>query len=371
MSRPLLRTIARWLILSLNALVVAGLLASYLAGTVNPATFWPLAFAGLAYPLLLLLTLGFTLYWSFNLKWKLLVFHIVLIAVRFDLVAAHFQFGNDTEADNGQGIRVMSYNVHMFGAYDMKDNTGPLSTMFGNIMGQQSDIVCIQEYFSYGRRNSGAVQQEFDDFLSGRNAHLESYQGTGEKPYTSGTALTTVSAHAVTGRGTLVSPNNRNMRCIYTDMLVGSDTIRVYNAHLESIRIKDEDFEAMNQALRLDEQPDYSHLRTIIRKVRDAFINRAGLANAIAEHIASCPYPVIICGDFNDTPASYSYQRIAKGMKDSFREAGSGFGVTYERIPLFRIDNILFSPHFRASAHEVHRWPHSDHFAVTATLHLE
>lgn len=370
MSRSLPRSIAFYFVLVLNGIAIIGLLASYLAGSISPAIFWPLAFAGLAYPVMLLLTMGFTILWAFKRKWKLLLFHIVLIAVRGDLVASHFQLGGGDIAPEEAGIRVMSYNVHLFGAYEMEDNARPLTTILGNIAAEQSDIVCIQEFFSGGRKNSASAQKQFDSFFARRKAHLESYGNLSAKEYSSGTALATVTGYPIVGRGRLSARNSASMRCVFTDLRIGTDTVRLYNVHLESIRIRDEDFDAMNQALKLDDSSDFLHLKAIGRKVRDAFVNRAELSDTLAAHIAQCPHPLIVCGDFNDTPASYSYQRIAKGLKDSFREAGSGFGVTYARIPLFRIDNILYSRQFRASEHRVHHWPHSDHFAVTATLHL-
>ncbi|MCF8256183.1 MAG: endonuclease/exonuclease/phosphatase family protein, partial [Flavobacteriales bacterium] len=348
----------------------AGLLASYLAGSVSPAVFWPLAFAGLTYPVMLLLGIAFTVLWAINRKWKLLIFHLILIGVRADLVAAHFQFGGGDDGTEERGIRVMTYNVHLFAAYDMIDNKGPLTTMLDNIGSEEPDIACFQEFFSAGSKNSKQKQKAFDNFLLGKKSHIESYGATPGKAYRSGTALATFAEYPILKRGWLAATNSAAMRCTFSDLLIGDDTVRVYNAHLESIRIREEDFEAMNQVLKLDEDPDLLHLKAIARKIRNAFVNRAELSATIADHIAQCPYPVIICGDFNDTPASYSYQRLVKGMKDSFREAGGGFGITYSRVPLFRIDNILFSPHFRVSAHEVHRWPHSDHYAVSATLHL-
>ncbi len=372
MSRSLPRSIAFYSLLVLNAVAFCGLLASYLAGSVSPAEFWPLAFAGLAYPLMLLLMLMFTTLWAINGKWKLVALHIVIILWRIDLVDGHVQFWRGGEdAEEAEGIRVISYNVHLFSAYAVDDNTDILASMLSNISNEDAHIVSMQEYFSKGRKNGPQAKKDFDQFLKDRESQIEGYNSKPGGQYNKGTALATVTDYPILKRGRLEAKNSSAMRCIYADLLIQGDTVRVYNVHLESIRIKDEDFQTINQALALDEQTDLLHLKPIFRKFRKAFISRAELADTLAAHIARCTHPVIVCGDFNDTPAAYSYQRIASSLKDSFREAGGGFGITYARVPLFRIDNILFSHHFRATAHKVHHWPHSDHYAVSATLVLK
>lgn len=369
MSRSLPRSIAYYFILSLNAVAFAGLLSSYLAGSISPERFWPLAFAGLAYPVMLLVMLPFTVLWAIMGKWKLFAAHLIVILWRIDLVDAHIQFGRGGDPDPDRGMEVISYNVHLFSAFEEKGSPEALDSAIKNLISVRADVLCLQEFYSRSRKGGPNAKQQFESAFS-RGLQIEGYNTRPGGKYVSGTALATATSYTMVNRGRLVATKSTGMRCTYADLLIGADTVRVYNVHLESIRIKNEDFEALNKALSLSEKDSLEHLESIVNKLRNAFITRAELADTLAAHIARCPYPLIVCGDFNDTPASYSYQTIAKGLKDSFREAGSGLGVTYARVPLFRIDNILYSPHFRASAHRVHRWPRSDHFAVQATLHL-
>lgn len=368
MSRPLPRTLVYWLLLVLNSMAVAGLLASYLAGIVSPVVLWPLAFAGLAYPLLLLTTVAFAVLWAVRGKWKLLLFHVLLIAFRVDLVQAHFQLRTEGTQAKGNGIRVMSYNVHLFSAYTEADNADVQSSILKNIETEHPHIICLQEYFSFGGKKHERSKAQLASFRKGKYAHFEGYNDRLGKTYSSGSALATFTDYPIVQKGRLVAGDNEAMRCIYSDLRIGTDTVRVYNVHLESIRIQEEDFDAMNRVLLLAESDSLEQLNGIVVKLRNAFVSRAELSDSLSAHIGRCPYPVIVCGDFNDTPASYSYQRIAKGLEDSFRDAGRGIGVTYARIPLFRIDNVLYSSQFKASSHEVHHWPHSDHFAMTAIL---
>ncbi|MDD4848141.1 MAG: endonuclease/exonuclease/phosphatase family protein, partial [Bacteroidales bacterium] len=92
-------------------------------------------------------------------------------------------------------------------------------------------------------------------------------------------------------------------------------------------------------------------------------------ARLVHQFISQSPYPVIVCGDFNDTPGSYSYQQVSKGLKDGFLEAGQGFGQTFNGdIPLMRIDYIFHNDHFQATDFQVHINHYSDHYPVSAFL---
>ena len=87
--------------------------------------------------------------------------------------------------------------------------------------------------------------------------------------------------------------------------------------------------------------------------------------------IESCPVEAFVCGDFNDNPMSYSYYRLTRGRKDSFVEAGDGFGATFARLwPLLRIDYILLPDRFRTITHQTLRKGLSDHYPVVATVEL-
>jgi endonuclease/exonuclease/phosphatase family metal-dependent hydrolase len=349
-----------------DLLVLAGLCSTYLAGSVSPATFWPLAFAGLSYAVFLALALAFAALWAVRGKWLLLGLHILVIGARADLVSAHLKlFGQDVETESG--ISVMSYNVHLFNSISGGTADNARGTVTENIASLNTDILCMQEYFQWGpNKISDTEKKQFDRMFGSRHVHMVGYNNPIGRSYTGGVALVTASRFPIVGKGLLEATNSRLMRGIFTDLRIGSDTVRVYNVHLESVRIRNEDFSAMNRVI--TERDSLEHLQVIADKLRKAFVNRAELTDTLAAHISRCPYPVIVCGDFNDTPAAYSYQTVASGLNDTFREAGRGLGITYARIPLFRIDHMLHSSHFATASHKVHRWPHSDHFAISAVL---
>ena len=87
------------------------------------------------------------------------------------------------------------------------------------------------------------------------------------------------------------------------------------------------------------------------------------------DNINTSQYPTIICGDFNDTPMSYTYYSLAKKHKDTFREAGSGFGASFVPLwPLLRIDYILFPQEYECIKHTTHKIKYSDHYPISAEI---
>jgi endonuclease/exonuclease/phosphatase family metal-dependent hydrolase len=159
--------------------------------------------------------------------------------------------------------------------------------------------------------------------------------------------------------------------CCYADILFREDTLRVYNLHLQSTRLSDQQYGFLDTLkLRYDDQ-QMEEFRDLSVRLRDAFVKRAAQADIVKTHTDSCPYPLILCGDFNDTPVSYTCRTIRKGLQDVFAEAGWGVGRTYVgRFPSFRIDYIFCSDAFEALHFNNKKLRLSDHYPVTGFLRL-
>ena len=114
---------------------------------------------------------------------------------------------------------------------------------------------------------------------------------------------------------------------------------------------------------------DVEHSKNIVKRLKRAFIKRAKQAELIEYSISLSPYPVIVCGDFNDTPSSYTYNTVSKKLTDSFVESGNGFGRSYVgAFPSFRIDYILHSDQFIAYNFKTIREELSDHYPIITSL---
>lgn len=286
-------------------------------------------------------------------------------------MANSFQFKGrniNDESTLQKPLRVMSYNTRMFDYYNHSGIKGAPDEIFNFILQQNPDVVCFQEYFTSLKKNEYTPTQIIARFRQYGYRHVEYL-----KPRTGNTGygLATFSKYPITNSGAIRFEKSNN-QAIYSDVDVNGTKVRVFNNHLESIGFKDGDLSVLDTlGFRMNEYQRRG-LRNISQKLTRAFAMRSNQAEALARHITNSPYPVIVCGDFNDTPVSYVYRTMRGSMKDAFREAGVGFGGTYNgRLPSFRIDYIFYSPQFQA--YNFKRFPikYSDHFPIMVTIDLK
>ena len=329
----------------LHWFTVFSLILAFPSPWINPANFWPVAFFGLAFPGILIAHFLFTIYWFFA-KRKFFWINLTILLVSLYHVPGQFQISFRDQEENAQGIKVMSWNVKLFDLYNWTENLNTRAKMFDVLQKEKADIICLQEFYT---KDVGAFRN-FDTLkkiLDMPNAH-SAYTISLRK--TDHWGIVTYSRYPIINQGRIVFNNRSNNICIYSDHLINDDTVRVYNMHLQSISFGYADLQFMRNVIGGEEAEDeLTASRNIIRRMKRAYEKRAGQARSIAEHIRSSPYPVIVCGDFNDTPNSYTTSVISSGLRDAFKECGSGFGKTYVNpLPLPRIDYILYSDNFKA-----------------------
>src|SRR5690606_35944163 len=130
--------------------------------------------------------------------------------------------------------------------------------------------------------------------------------------------VATFTKFPIINKGEIAFENDPNNFCIYSDVLIESDTFRVFNAHLGSIRLQHDDYEFFGD----QEGPEYPVKKEtgqrILTRLKAAFEKRAVQAEKVTQEIAASPYPVIFCGDLNDTPVSYCYRQFNKLLQDAF-----------------------------------------------------
>ncbi|MCD6355167.1 MAG: endonuclease/exonuclease/phosphatase family protein, partial [Prolixibacteraceae bacterium] len=177
----------------------------------------------------------------------------------------------------------------------------------------------------------------------------------------------TMTRFPIVNMGEIRFEGSRNIT-IYTDVLVQRDTIRIFNIHLQSYQINPDRYSVI-ESPGTDQEKDLEELREMGIKFKKAFQLRAAQVREIRKYIGSSPYPVIVCGDFNDTPASFSYRQLRQGLTDAFVASGKGIGRTYVgKLPSFRIDYIFHSKDFSSYNFQTYNFRMSDHLPISCDL---
>ncbi len=357
------------LILIFNLIVAAGLLFSYLAPFINPAKLFLPALFGLAYPYLLMVNLIFICYWMIRLKKEILISLVAVLLGWNHLTNLLPINGNHIEpsgeANTERVFKVLSYNVRAFNLYQWNKDPKTRENLFKFLREQSPNIICFQEFYSEGKgQRSQNIAKELPF------CPYSAIYYTSTPASISGFGIATYSSFPIIKRSRIPFNSIANA-AMYTDHCINGDTIRVFNLHLESIGFREENYIFMDTVKFTYNNEQIKEIRKIGSRLKSAFIRRAEQAAMIANYIKDSPYPVIVMGDFNDTPQSFAYRKIKKGMYDAFRKAGRGFGNTYAgELPSFRIDYIMYSDPFIPYQFKRIKNEYSDHFPITTRFYL-
>jgi endonuclease/exonuclease/phosphatase family metal-dependent hydrolase len=355
------RKLVRFVFRLLSLFVISFYFLSYLSAHFSPKYFGYFSALGLFFWPLLLLFLLFFIIMAFRKEWKWIICFAVCFAFSLPDLFSFFSFkGSANPAAEGAGLTVMTHNAHLMGLYDGENAKRNRDAILKEIQSVKPDVLCLQE--CYWNTNGG-------DFLSeqARNAMLSGYfvheRSTHVLSDGGRFGLVIFSRFPVVNQGQVPFENEVNNFCIYIDILVGSDTVRIYNAHLQSFRLKKKSLELFDENIDMNEIQNES--KPLFIQLYRSTLKRSQQVNVLANHIGACKYKMILAGDFNDTPISFTYNRLTQILKDSFNEAGSGIGSTY-RGPLFglRIDYILHSKEFEAKSYVTSEAGASDHRPV-------
>lgn len=362
------------IILSLNILAAFFLVLSVLASYISPGMIWILGIFGYLFPYLVFINLLFIFYWLFR-KWKYAIISgmVIIIGYKSLLATIQFHFHSSVPLPTEKNIRILSFNVRLFDVYQWDGTNGRETrrNIFFMLKEESPDIFCLQEFFTsdYLHFNNDIKLKRFlSDTIKGRNyqSHIEIVD---KQPVDGQFGAATFSIYPIVGKGKIIFDEASFNVCLWTDLLIEQDTVRVFNLHLQSIRFAPEDYKFVKNITNEKEEEEISGSKKILRRLKKAFIRRSHQADIVYDEIRKSPYTVIICGDFNDPPSSYTYQKISQNMEDSFVESGWGFAKSYiGAFPSFRIDYILHDKSFSASNFRTIQKKYSDHFPVATTL---
>ena len=350
----------------LNLFILGALALAYMSTYVSPISFVIPVFFGLTFLIWYGLNTIFLIYWIFNKN-------IFLVIPLIGLLAGIGHFSNSVQLNSNkspEGIKVLSYNVRLFDINNWYVNPEIKnhSNIINLVNNEKPEIVCFQEFFT---DDSGEFPI-LDTILAKKgipnNYHIDYFQ-TRRKTFHWGIA--TFSKYPIINRERFQFRNSIGNYCIYSDLVKEKDTIRVFNVHMESWHFQKEDYGFINDVkhdINVTEKSIYK-LKNIYWKMSSSYQKRSLQIKDLVSLIDKSPYPVIVCGDFNDTPVSYTYSKISNVITDSFIEAGNGISSSYCGVlPIFRIDYIFHSNDFSANNYKTYHKKYSDHYPISVSL---
>lgn len=349
-----MKKIFYYIFLFFNLFAVIILVIACLSGYISPEKFWWPSFIGLTYPVLLIINLFFVLIWLF-IKPRYSLLSLAVIIFSWGYTIRFVQIKGRTTEENG--IKVLSYNVKHFAGQGQSDDqeTARIITQF--LKEQEADIICLQEVRLRKNEifNLPRTVEELKFIKHYQYARSGSNFGS-----------VTMTRYPIVNMGEIRFKGSGNIT-IYTDVLIEGDTVRIFNVHLQSYKMDPGSYSMIYSWP--DEESEYRKLREIGSRFKKAFILRAQQVEEISEYIGEWPHEVILCGDFNDTPVSYSYEQLRKGLKDSFVSSGKGIMPTFiGDLPAVRIDYIFHSKGYSSYNFETYDFKHSDHLPVSCRL---
>lgn len=324
------------ILVAVNIVIALLLLIAYASTFINPKYLKFISIVGLATPFLLIANFIFVVYWAVKLQ-KIFLVSIIALLVNYQQIGLFYNLSSKKVIATSD-TKIMSFNVRLFNRQKWIDDDKipqKINTFFKNV---NPDILCLQEYKA---SHKITFPQKYN------YVKLNSKKQTG---------LAVYSKYKIINKGSLHFPNTSN-NAIFVDIVKNKDTIRLYNIHLQSLKINLK-----------EEVLDTEHTKNMIKRLETAFNKQAKQVELIKKHQSQCEYKTIVCGDFNNTAFSWVYSELKKEKNDAFEIAGNGFGKTYNYKFPFRIDFILADKELEINYFETYSKPYSDHNPIMARI---
>lgn len=317
-------------------------------GDVNPLIGMFRAMLAYALPILIAANLLFLIVWLVRRKWILSAIPVLTILLCIPYIGTLYQLRPAPEDTSTDGLRVATYNVHGFSGETSGFMAGDI---LAQMRQQRVDVLCMQEYsdLSGDQKNSERYKEYFPYMAKGMDD------------------MVIYSRYPIAGQRTIEFEQTTNS-AMWADVRWKGKTLRVFNVHMETT--------GFNRALHVVGKEEFDSqskresrlVKAIYQGYTIGMVIRAGQANLVANEIHLADKPVIVCGDFNDVPYSYTYNTIRGELSDGFKQAGSGWHYTFRGRKAVRIDYIMQSDCLESRAYYTMPITYSDHYPVVSTL---
>lgn len=351
--------LATLILLALNFLSAGLLLFSAYSPYVDPEVHPLRACMGLTFPVFLVLNICFLFFWII-FRLPLMWLSLVALLICAPQIRVYIPINFQTDKLPKEHLKILSYNVMSFSDLQKIAGKNPILTY---LQESEADIICIQEFMVTSNRKY-LTQENIDKALKDypyKHIHKIGKAKGSTNRVACYSKLPIVSA-------TPVDYESRSNGSVSYEIAWENDTITLVNNHMESNKLTHSDKEVYEDMLKSPEaQKVKSGALHLIRKLGDAQQIRAAQARAVARVVENSPHPyVVVCGDFNDSPISYTHRIISEQLDDAFVASGNGPGISYNQNKFyFRIDHMLISKNLKAYQCTVDRSiKSSDHYPI-------
>lgn len=319
---------------------VMSLRASYMPP--QAGDFWSVL--ALMLPVILVLNGVLLVVWLVRRHWLVALLPLAAFAININYISATVQLPDIGHAEGPVELRIGTLNVNGFNY--LGDRATAVYGISATAAREGLDVLCMQEFLDDHIVTSDSIGTYFTRMM----------------PYyvhDSGQAI--VSRYPILKHHhTLFEQTNNDY--MWADLLVGADTVRIFSVHLQTSGIS-----ALRH--RFGKENRSVPMEVVLQELERNSHQRAEQVELIRAQIAASPHPVVLVGDFNDTPSSYTYRRIKGDLTDGFRACGNGYGGTYRYMGgVLRIDYIFYDDTFSGVRYYMPQEEISDHKLVIAEL---
>ncbi|MDP3398072.1 MAG: endonuclease/exonuclease/phosphatase family protein [Bacteroidales bacterium] len=333
----------RSIVCAISMIILTLSVAAFFASKTEPEKTLTLQFLSLLIPIVIIINISLLIWWAVRKKiWLLIPLIGLFFNYKFITAIIGFLPGSSFSI-NDNSIVIATYNVNYF-FYKEDSNLASIAKMVENYT---TDILCLQEVQPHPLFSLDEIMSEFKS-LPYSFIHIGDHNEIG---------MALFSKFPIIRAQKVKFPDSGN-GFMWADILFKGDTIRVLNNHFQTTSLS---------------KARGKRTATVIEAMGENYLKRAQQARFVRSFTDTTLYPIILCGDFNDTPHSYVYSTV-KGddLTDGFSIKGLGFGGTYRnKLGLVRIDYIMHSEHFRTTFYKSDPSKLSDHRAIFSVLEYQ
>lgn len=317
------------------------------------------AFYALFQPIFIILDFIFLVYWAIRLN--LLAFMpLVALLLNLGFISSVYQvpLKHNKSKDVNPRIVTATYNVKGF-CHGQRSLT---VSMISDFMKEKNvDILCLQEMDFDTTYTVDSIARAFH-YLPYRAIALSEREGFN---------LMILSKFPII-HSTRIRYGDEGNQAMWADLLIQNDTIRLFNFHLQTTNFNQARFPLVPENWLWDLSGEVEKSMTVYDVLMENFRKRTIQAQFLRKQIKNTKYPVLVCGDMNSNPSSYTYHLIKGDLNDGFRSCGSGYEYTLKELhKLYRIDYIFHSSNFKGIEYKSYMLDYSDHKPVIMSVRLK